>query len=55
MAEMTRELGTLSGVYEYAEGWRQHLHIGYSSRDDDPLFATIGKYCTYSSNFRRST
>lgn len=53
MGDMTRNVGALSGVYEYAEGWRQHLHIGYSARDDDPLFATIGNYSTYASDLRR--
>lgn len=31
------EVGKMSGRYEYAEGMRRHLHIGYAAVDIDPL------------------
>ncbi len=37
MRELAREVGAMSGRYEYAEGWRKHLHLGLCSPDDDPL------------------
>ena len=37
MRELMREVGGWSGRYEYAEGWRRHLHLGFCGPDDDPL------------------
>jgi LmbE family N-acetylglucosaminyl deacetylase len=37
MREMAREVGAMSGNFEYAEGWRRHLHFGFCGPDDDPL------------------
>jgi hypothetical protein len=31
----------MSGRFEYAEGWRRHLHLGLSAHDDDPLAAAL--------------
>jgi LmbE family N-acetylglucosaminyl deacetylase len=31
------EVGRMSCVYRYAEGWRRHLHLGFCDKDDDPL------------------
>ena len=42
MEEMSLELGKMSGQFRHAEGWRRHLHLGFSSRDDDPLAAALG-------------
>jgi LmbE family N-acetylglucosaminyl deacetylase len=46
MREMTKEVGGMSGKYCYAEGWRRHSHLGYSSRDGDPLRDLLSKYCS---------
>jgi hypothetical protein len=27
----------MSGRFAHAEGWRRHLHLGFSAHDDDPL------------------
>jgi LmbE family N-acetylglucosaminyl deacetylase len=43
MDEMSRAVGKLSRRFEHAEGWRRHLHLGFSSADADPLTATLGK------------
>jgi N-acetylglucosamine malate deacetylase 1 len=43
MQAMSREVGTLSGRFEYAEGWRRHLHLGFCSAEADPLSAALGE------------
>ena len=45
MDEMSREVGRMSGVYEHAEGWRRHLHLGFSSAEIDPLKKALGEDC----------
>jgi N-acetylglucosamine malate deacetylase 1 len=45
MDELSKEVGKLSGQFEYAEGWRRHLHLGFSSSDQDPLKETLGELC----------
>jgi hypothetical protein len=30
-------MGRMSGVFQYAEGWRRHLHLGFCGPDDNPL------------------
>ena len=35
-------LGTISGRFEHAEGWRRHSHFGYCNEDDDPLRVALG-------------
>lgn len=42
MEEMSREVGGLSGRFEYAEGWRRHLHLGFCAEDADPLTEALG-------------
>jgi LmbE family N-acetylglucosaminyl deacetylase len=37
MREMSREVGRMSGKFEYAEGWRRHSHWGFCGPQDDPL------------------
>ena len=44
--EMARRVGRMSGRFEFAEGWRRHLHLGFSSHDDDPLVAALGPALT---------
>jgi hypothetical protein len=46
MDEMSRAVGSLSGRFEHAEGWRRHLHLGFSSRDMDPLRAVLEGSCS---------
>jgi len=45
MREMSRDIGGKSGRFEFAEGWRRHLHLGYSARDIDPLDELLGPLC----------
>lgn len=43
MRDIMREVGRLSdGRFEYAEGWRRHLHLGFCAADADPLAAALG-------------
>ena len=37
MAELDAEVGRMSSIFKYAEGWRRHLHLGFCGPDDDPL------------------
>lgn len=37
MRQLSREVGSMSGRFEYAEGWRRHQHWGFCGPDDDPL------------------
>jgi LmbE family N-acetylglucosaminyl deacetylase len=47
MADMCREVGEMSGRFEYAEGWTRHLHLGFCDKDSDPLVDVLNEYvCT---------
>src|SRR4029453_13537778 len=37
MAALDAEVGRMSGIFQYAEGWRRHLHLGFCGPQDDPL------------------
>jgi LmbE family N-acetylglucosaminyl deacetylase len=37
MDEFARRLGSMSGKFKYAEGWRRHLHYGFGDEGADPL------------------
>lgn len=43
MDEMSRAVGRLSDRFEFAEGWRRHLHLGYSQSEVDPLRDALGR------------
>ena len=45
MDEMSRDIGKMSGSFRHAEGWRRHLHLGFSAQDSDPLAETLGDPC----------
>lgn len=42
MDEMSAEIGRMSRKFRHAEGWRRHLHYGFSARDEDPLSEVLG-------------
>lgn len=42
--EMSAELGRMSGSFAHAEGWRRHLHLGFSATDADPLAEVLGEH-----------
>lgn len=37
MDELSQAVGSLSGRFTLAEGWRRHLHLGFSGKPADPL------------------
>lgn len=41
--ELSLEVGRRSGRFERAEGWRRHLHLGFSAHDEDPLAEILGE------------
>jgi len=41
--DLLLKVGKLSGRFEKAEGWRRHLHLGFSARDEDPLEGVLGE------------
>ena len=45
MDEASREVGRLSGYFLQAEGWRRHLHYGFSAAETDPLKEALGADC----------
>ena len=47
MADMCREVGKMSGKFEYAEGWIRHSHLGFCDKESNPFFDALNKYvCT---------
>lgn len=41
LEELDRNVGELSGRFEFAEGWRQHLHLGFASATDNFLVEAL--------------
>ena len=37
LESLDRQVGEMSGRFEFAEGWRQHLHLGFASEADNFL------------------
>jgi N-acetylglucosamine malate deacetylase 1 len=44
MQNMSAEMGKNSGKYKYAEGWRRHSHLGFSSKEILPLEEILKDY-----------
>jgi N-acetylglucosamine malate deacetylase 1 len=42
MDAISRAVGKMSQRFEHAEGWRRHLHLGFSAREFDPLREVLG-------------
>lgn len=42
MEDMARQVARMAGRFEYAEGWRRHLHLGFCAPDADPLTEALG-------------
>ena len=41
--DLVLQVGQLSGCFRQAEGWRRHLHLGFSAHDQDPLVDILGE------------
>jgi LmbE family N-acetylglucosaminyl deacetylase len=44
MRELMREVGGMSGRFEYAEGWRRHHHLGLCGPNEDPLGKSLANH-----------
>lgn len=54
MEAFAREVGKMSARFEFAEGWRRRLHLGFSRRDSDPLSAALGQKCVVNQDYERA-
>jgi N-acetylglucosamine malate deacetylase 1 len=52
--DLALQVGRLSKKFKYAEGWRRHLHTGYSASETDPLAAALGKNYLGNKAYERS-
>jgi LmbE family N-acetylglucosaminyl deacetylase len=43
MEDTSLELGRMSRRFSHAEGWRRHLHLGFSRPEADPLREALGR------------
>ena len=42
LRQLDEEVGRMSCVFRYAEGWRRRLHLGFCDEHDDPLHDALG-------------
>jgi LmbE family N-acetylglucosaminyl deacetylase len=42
MDQLSIEVGEMSRIFQHAEGWRRRLHLGFSTKDADPLAEALG-------------
>jgi LmbE family N-acetylglucosaminyl deacetylase len=54
MEDMSREVGRMSKKFQHAEGWRRHLHYGFSAQDRDPLREALGRKYLVNRAYERS-
>ena len=52
--EVSRMLGRLSKIFKFAEGWRRHLHFGFSLEEMDPLKDALGKNYLVNQKYERA-
>ncbi len=43
MEDISRQMGGMSGLFEYAEGWIRHAHMGFCGPEDDPVLDILGE------------
>lgn len=48
MEESAERVGRMSGRFEFAEGWRRHLHLGFSAENFNPLRDALGDTLVHS-------
>ncbi len=41
LRDLDAACGRMSGMFEFAEGWRRHLHLGFGDETDDPLYEAL--------------
>jgi LmbE family N-acetylglucosaminyl deacetylase len=45
MRDLTEKVGTMSGQFRFAEGWRRHSHVGFTRQDSNPLADVLKERC----------
>ncbi len=45
MRESSEKVGTMSGRFRFAEGWRRHSHVGFTRVDCNPLADLLKQRC----------
>jgi LmbE family N-acetylglucosaminyl deacetylase len=53
MDEMSRAVGRMSRRFQHAEGWRRHLHLGFSAEETDPLASALQKKHHFNPGYER--
>ncbi|MBI3851201.1 MAG: PIG-L family deacetylase [Verrucomicrobia bacterium] len=53
--EMALAVGKLSKKFKFAEGWRRHLHYGFSATEVDPLREVLGKNYLVNKTYERES
>ena len=53
MDDMSFQVGKMSGRFRHAEGWRRHLHLGFSAEDSDPLAEALGSRYRVNRSYER--
>jgi LmbE family N-acetylglucosaminyl deacetylase len=53
MHDMSRAVGRMSRRFQHAEGWRRHLHYGFSRTEVDPLKDALGRDCLINKTYER--
>ena len=51
MDSFAEQVGQLSGKFQYAEGWRRRLHLGFSAKEVDPLYEALSDYAYVDDNY----
>jgi len=54
MEDMSLAMGKMSRRFKHAEGWRRHLHLGFSAKEIDPLIEVLGRFLLVSSTIPTS-
>ena len=45
MRDLSEKVGTMSGRFRLAEGWRRHSHVGFTREDSNPLADLLKDRC----------
>ena len=46
MDELSARSAAMGRRLKLAEGWRRHLHLGFSAKEEDPLSDVLKKFCS---------
>jgi len=53
MDEMSLTVGKMSRRFQHAEGWRRHMHLGFSGFNYDPLRDALSRKCLNNPRYAR--